>query len=177
MPQDSPSRHLDQYLVRFPEGMRDQIKAHAAANGRSMNSEIVSLLNMALWYADMGRMDSGMEPLREMTDSDREYLALQRKGNDRRETMKTQSLPADLPFLSGDLELTEEEQAQAAEELETYVEELAQLIAKKAIRKTLSLKRPGKISTTTTEKPAEASQLGPVRLTGRLGQRKLKLDD
>lgn len=37
-------RHDDQYMVRFPEGLRDKIKEVAAANGRSMNSEIIARL-------------------------------------------------------------------------------------------------------------------------------------
>lgn len=31
----------DQYIVRFPDGMRDKIKALAKANRRSMNAEII----------------------------------------------------------------------------------------------------------------------------------------
>jgi len=34
----------DQFMLRFPEGMRDRIKESAAANGRSMNSEIIARL-------------------------------------------------------------------------------------------------------------------------------------
>ncbi|WP_425909045.1 Arc family DNA-binding protein [Nitrobacter sp. TKz-YC02] len=34
----------EQYIVRFPEGLRDQIKALAKANRRSMNAEIVFAL-------------------------------------------------------------------------------------------------------------------------------------
>ena len=41
---DAPSRKQDQYIVRLPEGMRDRIKAAAAANHRSMNAEIVGAL-------------------------------------------------------------------------------------------------------------------------------------
>lgn len=44
MPQDTPSRHLAQFLVRFPEGMRERIAEAAKANNRSMNSEIVARL-------------------------------------------------------------------------------------------------------------------------------------
>ncbi len=38
----------EKYIVRFPEGMRDRIKVRAAMNRRSMNSEIVLLLERAL---------------------------------------------------------------------------------------------------------------------------------
>lgn len=39
-----PSKQLDQFVVRLPDGMRDRIKAAAAANNRSMNAEIVAVL-------------------------------------------------------------------------------------------------------------------------------------
>lgn len=39
-----PSSKLDQYIVRFPDGMRPRIKAFADGNARSMNAEIVAAL-------------------------------------------------------------------------------------------------------------------------------------
>lgn len=39
-----PSQQQDRFIVRLPDGMRDQIKAAAENNGRSMNAEIVSRL-------------------------------------------------------------------------------------------------------------------------------------
>ncbi|AVR88999.1 Arc family DNA-binding protein [Thauera aromatica] len=39
-----PSRTADQFVVRFPDGMRDRLKEAAHANGRSMNAEIVARL-------------------------------------------------------------------------------------------------------------------------------------
>jgi Arc-like DNA binding domain len=39
-----PSETADRYIVRFPEGMRDRLKAVAEMSGRSMNSEIVQRL-------------------------------------------------------------------------------------------------------------------------------------
>lgn len=38
----------DQYIVRFPPGMRDQIKVNAVLNRRSMNAEIIHQLERAL---------------------------------------------------------------------------------------------------------------------------------
>lgn len=38
----------DKYVVRFPDGMRDRIKAAAEANNRSMNAEIVNRLEASL---------------------------------------------------------------------------------------------------------------------------------
>lgn len=34
----------DQYMMRFPEGMRDQLKAAAKENGRALNAEIIARL-------------------------------------------------------------------------------------------------------------------------------------
>lgn len=42
--QDTPSRKLDQYIIRLPDGMRDRIKRAASLNRRSMNAEIVATL-------------------------------------------------------------------------------------------------------------------------------------
>ncbi|WJS83534.1 Arc family DNA-binding protein [Paracoccus sp. TOH] len=47
MVQDSPSRKMDQFIVRLPDGMRDRIKAAAETNNRSMNAEIVAALEAA----------------------------------------------------------------------------------------------------------------------------------
>lgn len=48
MVQDSASRKLDQYIVRFPDGMRNLLKAEAAKNKRSLNAEIVARLEDSL---------------------------------------------------------------------------------------------------------------------------------
>lgn len=39
-----PSRTADQFVVRLPDGMRDQIAEAAKSNNRSMNAEIVARL-------------------------------------------------------------------------------------------------------------------------------------
>jgi hypothetical protein len=39
-----PSRTAEQFVVRFPDGMRDKIAEAAKANNRSMNAEIVARL-------------------------------------------------------------------------------------------------------------------------------------
>lgn len=42
---DAPNRsYKDQYMLRLPDGLRDRIAASAKRNGRSMNSEIVAVL-------------------------------------------------------------------------------------------------------------------------------------
>lgn len=47
-PQQSASRSSDKYIVRLPDGMRDQIAAAAKKNSRSMNAEIVARLLISL---------------------------------------------------------------------------------------------------------------------------------
>lgn len=43
-PQNTVSRHADKYIVRLPDGMRDRIKAAADEQSRSMNAQIVHML-------------------------------------------------------------------------------------------------------------------------------------
>lgn len=43
-----PSQEMDRFNVRLPAGMRDAISERAKSNGRSMNSEIVQILQDAL---------------------------------------------------------------------------------------------------------------------------------
>ncbi|NTA48011.1 Arc family DNA-binding protein [Agrobacterium tumefaciens] len=42
-----PSELAERFQIRLPPGLRDRIKATAEANGRSMNTEIVSTLEEA----------------------------------------------------------------------------------------------------------------------------------
>lgn len=44
MADGKPGRGSDQFPLRLPDGMRDRLKQAAAANNRSMNAEIVSML-------------------------------------------------------------------------------------------------------------------------------------
>ena len=48
MAEDYPSRELDQFLLRLPDGMRDRIAAAAKSNNRTMTAEIVSRLQVSL---------------------------------------------------------------------------------------------------------------------------------
>ncbi|EJA5025966.1 Arc family DNA-binding protein [Salmonella enterica] len=41
---EKPVRDYDKFMLRFPDGMRDIIAERAKSNGRSMNSEIVQIL-------------------------------------------------------------------------------------------------------------------------------------
>lgn len=55
-----PSEEQDRFIVRMPAGMRDQLKAEAEKNNRSMNSEVISRLSLTLRHElgeieDLGR--------------------------------------------------------------------------------------------------------------------------
>jgi hypothetical protein len=41
----SPSQLLDKIIIRVPDGMRERIKRAADANGRSVNAELLVLLD------------------------------------------------------------------------------------------------------------------------------------
>lgn len=43
-----PSEKQDQYMLRFPDGMRDTLKHFAAENKRSLNAEIIARLQLTL---------------------------------------------------------------------------------------------------------------------------------
>lgn len=43
-----PSRGSDQFNLRFPDGMREELKILAAQNGRSLNAEIIQRLERTL---------------------------------------------------------------------------------------------------------------------------------
>ncbi|TIX11398.1 MAG: Arc family DNA-binding protein, partial [Mesorhizobium sp.] len=60
-----PGRGSDQFALRLPEGLRDRIKAYAAYQGRSMNEEIVRILEREFpepWVAGE-RIDELLEML------------------------------------------------------------------------------------------------------------------
>lgn len=59
MSSTSPSKTLDQFVVRFPDGMRDRIREAADASGRSMNAEIITRLEESLFRE---RRPSGILP-------------------------------------------------------------------------------------------------------------------
>jgi plasmid stability protein len=43
-----PSEQQERFIIRFPDGMRDKISALAKANGRSMNAEVISMIEASL---------------------------------------------------------------------------------------------------------------------------------
>lgn len=53
MSNSTPGRGSDQFPLRFPDGMRDELKKRAASNGRSLNAEIISRLSKSIASEDM----------------------------------------------------------------------------------------------------------------------------
>ena len=46
----APSDTADKFMLRLPDGMRDQIAELAKANGRSMNAEIIARIEFSLQF-------------------------------------------------------------------------------------------------------------------------------
>lgn len=65
-------RESDKFMLRLPDGMREQIKAVAAENKRSMNAEIVARLEKSLREAS----HPAMIPLRPLTREEIVYHGL-----------------------------------------------------------------------------------------------------
>lgn len=47
------SSQSEKFILRFPDGMRDQLREIAAANGRTMNAEIIARLEQSLKPKDI----------------------------------------------------------------------------------------------------------------------------
>ncbi|RIY00869.1 Arc family DNA-binding protein [Aureimonas flava] len=52
---DYPSAKQDQYMLRFPDGMRERLKHEAEMNGRSLNAEIIYRLTGTIEADDESR--------------------------------------------------------------------------------------------------------------------------
>ena len=81
---DFPSQQQDKFVLRLPDGLRDRIKKKADNNNRSMNAEIVQLLEREY-----------PEPKDVMyihADNIRKTLDIYEKETDPRERLRLQSL-------------------------------------------------------------------------------------
>lgn len=65
-----PSETQDRYIVRFPDGMRERIKDAAEASGRSMNSQIVFMLQS--FFDDI---DDGLSPVKGTKAEQQSYFS------------------------------------------------------------------------------------------------------
>lgn len=48
-------KDYDKFNLRFPDGMRDVIAERAKANGRSMNSEIIDIINHSILFSSISQ--------------------------------------------------------------------------------------------------------------------------
>ncbi|AKP85136.1 Arc-like DNA binding domain protein [Escherichia coli ACN001] len=60
MSEKDESNFIERFTVRMPDGMRSAIAERAKRNGRSMNSEIVQILEDALSY-DVSSVDKSLD--------------------------------------------------------------------------------------------------------------------
>ena len=78
-----PSPDKDRFIVRLPDGMRDQISAAARANDRTMTAEIVTRLRMS--FEAEGLSPAGQSALpraEEIADLKSQLRVLTRKLNE-----------------------------------------------------------------------------------------------
>jgi plasmid stability protein len=71
-----PSAMLDQYMLRFPDGMRARLKDAAAENKRSMNAEIIA------------RLEASFETGSPLEESDSDLRAIRQSIEDLREAYR-----------------------------------------------------------------------------------------
>ena len=71
MAKDTPGRGSDQFPLRFPDGMRDQLKKAAKENKRSLNAEIIARLEA---YTDIPSNSNSLDELRQTLNKHGEKL-------------------------------------------------------------------------------------------------------
>lgn len=71
MTNNTVGRGSDQFSLRFPDGMRDELKEAAKANGRSMNAEIIAKLQD---YTDSPSNSNSLDELRQTLNKHGEKL-------------------------------------------------------------------------------------------------------
>lgn len=82
-----PSRTAEQFVVRFPDGMRDRIAEAAKVAGRSMNAEIVARLQSTFkpeqQALDFGSLSNDIQGLREEMQTHQQMIeSLIKRGAD-----------------------------------------------------------------------------------------------
>ncbi|MGR9311370.1 Arc family DNA-binding protein [Rhizobium leguminosarum] len=73
---DFPSTRQDQFNLRLPDGMRDEIQRLASEDGRSMNAQIIELLNFAIKNSGLD-----IDEITQMLVAQRKEMAELRKQN------------------------------------------------------------------------------------------------
>ncbi|WP_170975893.1 Arc family DNA-binding protein [Rhizobium sp. FY34] len=65
---DTPTRDQNKFIVRMPEGMRERVKVRADENRRSMNAEIIDLIESGLEFKKGSEsLSRTFEEIRELT--------------------------------------------------------------------------------------------------------------
>ena len=81
---DNPN-FVERFTVRMPDGMRDAIAERAKANGRSMNSEIIQILESALSGTAVDMDDEFIHVFNQVThakvDTTDEFNAVNKKAD------------------------------------------------------------------------------------------------
>ncbi len=93
---ENSTQNQDKFVLRFPHGMRERIKAEAANNNRSMNAEIIQAMTLHLDSADYNR---------EMDEARKNWVPLQ---DDEEAGMDVGFLPATKRDLDATIKKIEE---------------------------------------------------------------------
>lgn len=88
------NRDANRFIIRMPEGMRDRIKAHAEHHNRSMNAQIIFMLDNALFQSDFERVQLGLPPLGDVPQDDLDRMHLFIEDDERRTANRTKTLSA-----------------------------------------------------------------------------------
>lgn len=109
-------RDSDKYIVRFPDGMRDQIAADAKRNNRTMNAEIIERLQ--------GRGSDNSEVVELLTGY---AVHLQREIEDHRfeKSALAMALETAIVYLKGGLTADDDKVAQAIVEWQAEIDKFA----------------------------------------------------
>jgi hypothetical protein len=109
----------DQYMVRFPEGLRARIKEAAERNSRSMNTEIIEKIELGLKVEDEHRDLSAFFVQHE--DLEKRYFQLDRES--RAQELEIQKLQKDLAVANATLT-----ERNAAEGLDRVLDEITSMV-------------------------------------------------
>lgn len=101
MSEESNRAWKAQYMLRMPEGLRDRIKSKAEENGRSMNAEIVQVLER--------EYPAPTDVMHVHADNIRRALDIYEQTTDPKERMRLQMLVEMMVKSGHDLEITFDE--------------------------------------------------------------------
>lgn len=116
-----PGRGADQFPLRLPEGMRDQIKNAAAKSGRSMNAEIIDRLEDSFTldsYSDFPGFSAHDKIAMMSEELAKANTALEKARHD---TEVAQAFRDDLAYMSNMLRQMHEEDRATLKELEEVI--------------------------------------------------------